>query len=174
MKIGDLITRDGDYWLVVRYDPKRTRTSSILRADGVMQEIPHDEAVPVVANPSLDWPFVAAPLKPKWGPVIHLSRPNRPVGASDFVELRLYRDWLPSEPARAGGSIFLNPELRLQVGDYLLARHREGHASSVVIPANFGTVRQKQDRVAATKPKAERTAYTRLLDDDHFGDDEDD
>lgn len=172
MKVGDLISHDNAFWVVTRYDPKRTRTATLLKADGFAMEIPHDEPVEVIANPSQDWPFVAAPLKPKWGPVIHLSRPNRPSLGGDIVDLQLHRDWLPSEPARAGGSIFLNPDLRLQVGDYLLARHASGHASSVVIPANFGTVRQKQDRAAA-KPKVERTAYTRLLDDDHFRDDDD-
>ncbi len=167
MKIGDLVSHDNSFWLVTRYDPKRTRTATLLKQDGVAIEIPHDEPVEVIANPGMDWPFVAAPLKPMWGPVTHLSRPNR----SGTLDLVIYQDWLPSEPARAGGSVFLNPNLRLQVGDFLLARHTNGKSSSIVIPAHFGTVAQKLARKAA-KPKPDRTAYTRLLDEDPFGEED--
>jgi hypothetical protein len=168
VKLGDLVQHSDAYWLVTRYDPKRTRTATLLNAVGAVLEIPHDEAVTIIANPSQDWPFVAAPLKPSWGPINRLVRPS--LMETEPVELMLYRDWLPSEPARAGGSIFFNPNLRLQVGDYLLAKHANGKDSSVVIPANFGTVRQKQAQ-AASKPKPDRTAYSRLLDDDQFEDD---
>jgi len=166
VKLGDLIARDNDFWVVARFDPKRTRTATIRNAAGTAVEIPHDDIVEVIANPSEDWPFIAAPIKAMWGPIVQLTRPNRP----DALELKLFRDWLPSEPARAGGSIFLNPSLHLGIGDYLLAKHTNGKSSSIVIPKNFGTVREKQAR-AASKPKPDRTVYTRLLDEDPFEDD---
>ena len=168
MKVGDLIQFLDDYWLVIRYDPKRPRTATLLSSTGLAREVPHDEPVNVIANPSQDWPFVAAPMKPTWGPVKTLSRPHGVL----MDALTPYRHWLPSEPARAGGSLFLNPDLKLRPGDYLLAHHANGKDSGIVIPSHFGTVRQKQERQAA-KPKPERTAYTRLLSDDQIGDDED-
>jgi len=169
VKVGDLVTHEAGFWIVTRHDPKRTRTATLRNAGGTAVEIPHDAKIDVVANPGDDWPFVAAPLKPKWGPITQLTRPS-PAGPAGTVTLSLYQDWLPSEPARAGGSIFLNPNLRLMIGDYLLATHANGKASSIVIPANFGTVRQRSARLAS-KPKPDRTAYTRLLDDDPFEDD---
>lgn len=169
MKLGDLVSRDANFWIVSRYDPKRTRTATLLDAHGATVEIPHDDKVEIIANPSQDWPFVAAPLKPSWGAVTRLVRPSP--GGSDPVPLTLYRDWVPSDPVRAGGSIFLNPNLRLQIGDYLLATHANSKSSSLIIPAGFGTVAQKLARAAA-KPKPDRTAYSRLLeDDDQFEDD---
>ncbi len=169
MKLGDLVAHENEFWVVARYDPKRTRTATLRRGDGTALEIPHDLEVRVIANPGSEWPYVAAPIKPKWGPVVALTRPS-PSGPAGAVVLTLYQDWLPSEPSRAGGSIFLNPNLRLQVGDYLLATHTNGRSSSIVIPAHFATVHQRQARAAA-KPKPDRTAYTRLLDDDPFEDD---
>jgi hypothetical protein len=167
MKLGDIVNYEGRFWLAASYDPKRTRTAVLLGQDGTSREVPHDTAVEVVGNPSEDWPFVAAPVKPRAGAVRSLSWPGRDLA------LTMYRDWMPSEPARAGGSIFLNPALRLQIGDYLLAEHHSGFKSRLIIPANFGTVRQRQARAAAKgKVEPERTAYTRLLDDDHFGDDD--
>jgi len=133
----------------------------------VISEVAHDEPVEIVANPSENWPFVAPPIKPILGPIKTLAWPRREI---DIRPLVLYRDWLPSDPVRAGGSIFLNPRLGLQIGDFLLATHITGKLSRIVIPPQFGTIRQKQARVAV-KPKADKTAYTRLLDDDHFGDD---
>jgi hypothetical protein len=167
VKLGDLIARENDFWVVARFDPKRTRTATIRNAAGLALEIPHDATVEVIANPSEDWPFIAAPIKAMWGPITQLTQPNRP----EPQALRIFRDWLPSEPARAGGSIFLNPSLRLQHGDYLLATYANGKASSIVIPKHFSTVREKQAR-AASKAKPDRTVYTRLLDDDPFEDDD--
>jgi hypothetical protein len=170
MKLGDLVMYGEGFWLVTRYDPKRTRTATLLAARGGSVEVPvEDPTVTVVANPAADWPFVAAPVKPVWGPVTQLVMPG--IGRPEPTQLALYRDWLPSEPARAGGSIFLNPALGLQPGDYLLATHRNGRGSRLVIPAHFATVRQKQTRAAA-KPKPDRTAYTRLLGEDPFGEDD--
>lgn len=168
MKLGDLVSHDNAFWIVTRYDPKRTRTATLLNSEGLSQEIAHDEPVEVIANPSLDWPFVAAPVKPMLGPIKMLSWPKPGV---EILPLVLYRDWLPSDPIRAGGSIFLNPSLGLRIGDFLLAAHVSGKLSRVDIPNNFGTVHQKLAR-KADKPKAvDRTAYTRLLDDDPFEDD---
>jgi hypothetical protein len=169
VKLGDLVSHDNHFWIVARYDPKRTRTATLLNREGLSMEIPHNEPVEVVANPSRDWPFVAAPVKPMLGPVVGITRSS----SADVVDdLELYRDWIPSEPTRAGGSIFLSPLLRLRPGDFLLLRHVTGKTSRVVIPHTFGTIGQKQARNIA-KPKPVKTAYTRLLDDDDpFGDDD--
>jgi hypothetical protein len=169
VKLGDLVRDGHEFWIVTRYDPKRTRTATLRNAAGTAVEVPHDSPMTVVANPGQDWPFVAAPIKPKWGPITRLTWPSPPSSAAEGLVLSLYEHWLPSEPARAGGSIFLNPTLGLRVGDYLLATHGSGKSSSIVIPAHFGTVYQRQAARLA-KPKPDRTAYTRLLDDDQFED----
>lgn len=170
MKVGDLVAGYDGHWLVTRYDPKRTRTASLLNREGVALEVAHDdETLTVIANPSENWPFVSAPIKPSLGHVVGLSRPTAYVDNS----LELYKDWMPSEPTRAGGSIFLNPDLGLRPGDYLNVKHSSGKMTGITIPHNFATVRQKQAQVA-TKPKAtaDKTAYTRLMGEDPFGDDD--
>lgn len=175
MKLGDLVSHETRFWIVTRYDPKRTKTATLREADGTALEVSCDAPVTVIANPGQDWPFIAAPLKPKWGPIVTLTRPTSPgtvaTGGMVIVTLTLYQDWLPSEPSRAGGSIFLNPALGLQAADYLLATHSNGRASSIVIPGHFGTVYQRQARAAASPKPDPRTAYTRLLGDDPFEDD---
>jgi hypothetical protein len=165
VKLGDIVKREGAYWLVTRFDPKRTRTADLRSASGTVLTIPHNGVVEVIANPSQDWPYVAAPLKPRLGPILSLARPPT------MSPLALYRDWMPSEPSRAGGSIFLNPKLGLRHGDTLVAIHGSGGNSRIDIPATFGTVKQNKARVAA-KPKPERNAFTRILEDKQIGDED--
>jgi hypothetical protein len=175
VKLGDLVSHENRFWIVTRYDPKRTKTATLREADGTALEVPCNAPVTVIANPGQEWPFVAAPLKPKWGPITTLARPTSPgtvaTGGLIIVPLTLYQDWLPSEPSRAGGSIFLNPALHLQAADTLLATHSNGRSSSLVIPGHFGTVYQRRARAAASPKPVDRTAYDRLLDDDQFEDD---
>ena len=167
MKLGDVVQQEGTYWMVVRYDPRRTRTADLLSSAGPLVTVPFDAPVEVVANPSQDWPYVALKVSPRLGPIKNLSRPP---SAQDLV---LYRDWMPSEPSRAGGSIFLNPKLRLRHGDYLLAHHENGKTSGISIQATFGTVAQNKKRVEAKPKPVERTAFSRLLEDKQLGDDDD-
>ena len=167
MKLGDVVKHMGSYWLVTRYDPKRTRTADLLASGGLFSVVPFDHAVEVVANPSQDWPYVAAKVSPRFGPIKGLSRPPA------TQHLVLYRDWLPSEPSRAGGSLFLNPKLGLRYGDYLLAHHENGKTSGISIPQTFGTVAQAKKRVEAKPKPVERTAYSMLLEDKQIGDEDD-
>jgi hypothetical protein len=167
VKLGDVVKHMGSYWLVTRYDQKRTRTADLLASGGMFTTVPFDHPVEVIANPSQDWPYVAAKVSPRLGPIENLSRPP------GTLHLVLYRDWMPSEPSRAGGSIFLNPKLGLRHGDYLLAHHKGGKTSGIAIPSTFSTVAQAKKRVE-TKPKPTvRTAYDMILDDHQIGDDDD-
>jgi hypothetical protein len=163
VRLGDLVESSGIFWLVVRYDPKRTKTATLLSDTGTRVDLPFNAQVRVIANPGEDWPFVASPVKPTWGPIQRLVVPHQE------RELRLYEDWIPSEPERAGGSLFFNPKAGLQGGDLLLATHKNGKASSIVIQAGFGTVKQKQAKMAS-KPKPVRNMFTVILDDELDGD----
>lgn len=167
MKLGDVVHQNGTYWMVVRYDPRRTRTADLLSSAGPLITIAFDAPVEIVANPSQDWPYVAAKVSPRFGPIKGLSRPPA------TQHLVLYRDWLPSEPSRAGGSLFLNPKLGLRYGDYLLAHHENGKTSGISIPQTFGTVAQAKKRVEAKPKPVERTAYSMLLEDKQIGDEDD-
>jgi hypothetical protein len=167
MQLGDIIRRENTYWLVTRFDAKRTRTADLRSSTGTVLTIPHNVVVEVIGNPSQDWPYVAAPMKPRLGPIKDIMRP------ADGSHLTLYRDWLPSEPTRAGGSIFLNPKLGLRHGDTILAIHVNNVSSRINIPLTFGTVKQNKARVAAKpKPELERNAFTRLLEDKQIGDED--
>lgn len=148
MQVGELVEYKGHTWRVYRTD-RQVRTATLIRWDGVQEEIENDnEEAKVVANPSRSWPFVAAPVRSsRVGRIVKLTRVvrNRP------QELIPYVDWVPSDPLRAGGSIFLNPELKFCIGEVLSAEHQDGSLSRISITKSFGTLSQRRKR--AEKPK---------------------
>lgn len=172
MKLGDLVLHLDRHWMVSRYDAKRTRTATLLAADGTQVEVPHDldsvGGVTVVANPSADWPFIMVP--PKNGFRISSIRHEGRV-LTPFVE------WIASDPSRMGGPVFLAPSPALRYGVTLLvsslAAGRPVTTTRIDIPRDFGTVKQRAAKVAAARPQLEeRNAYTRVLSDDLIGDDD--
>lgn len=177
MRLGDLVRYLDQHWLVSRYDPKRTRSATLLAASGSTLEVPFDHdalgGLVVVANPSRDWPFITVP--PRNGYVVDtISFQGQP--------LEPFTQWVASDPTRPGGPVFLAPDPRLRYGEALLIQYvpvqRTGTGSRravilrVDITKDFGTVRQRVARVEAARPKVEekKNAFTRLLADDPYGD----
>lgn len=176
MKLGDLVLHLGRHWMVSRYDAKRSRTATLLAADGTQTEIPHDldavGGVTVIANPSADWPFIMVPPKNGWvlGDIRHEGR-----------VLTRFTEWVPSDPSRTGGPVFLAPNPAFRYGVTLLITYASstkrkapvGGTIRIDIPRDFGTVKQRAAKVAAARPQLEeRNAYDRILSDDQIGDDD--
>jgi hypothetical protein len=170
MKLGDLLLHDGQHWIVRKYDLKRTHMSELLAASGQVKEIRFDadlkgEAT-VLSNPQTEWPFVVMQSRPSLGRLQYIARIIGPLATPTEEPLRLYVDWVASDPARMGGPVFFSPMLGLQSGNLLVAVHEKGR-SRIDITAQFKTVKQRIAHVAV-KPKPEKNAYTHLLDDAEF------
>jgi hypothetical protein len=172
MKLGDLVLYNDQPWIVSRYDPKRTRTAVLLASSGVQEEVAHDldvsGGVQVLANPGNNWPFITVPAKVGYS-VAALTYQGR--------TLAHVSEWVTSDPLRSGGPVFLNPSIGLRYGDLFLVSYRGVRdprkvvSVRVNVPRDFGTVRQRQTRAEAARPKPEdRNAFTRLLSEDPFGD----
>jgi len=165
---GDLVEYEGTFWIVLAVDARRTRLATLLRADGQTQEVPHDleDGLVVHSNPPTEWPFVTVPEKPRWGKVTSVSMVSRTAGLSPLAP---FADYLFADPLRSGGSLFLNPRLKLRTGDILQAAfEKPGYVVNVAIPANFGTVAIRQARAVAKKPVGPASMYDRLISDDDF------
>lgn len=168
MKLGDLVRFEDQYWVVRRYDPKRTRTALLLDKDGRTREIPFDHPVQVIVNPGEAWPFITVKDNPAGQRIEGIAR------AVDMepVPLRLYEDWVPSDPARPGGPIFLNPAMGLRTAETLIVTWRRGRSSTVTVPAGLATVGARVARAEAARVRPEQeTSYNALLM-DALGDDE--
>ena len=174
MKLGDLVQHLDQHWIVSRYDPKRTRTATLLAADGHQTEIPLDldavGGVTIIANPSEQWPFVVMPEKNgcKIASIMHQGVAIEPI-----------LGWVASDPTRTGGPVFLAPNPRLRYGETLIVRYtgvgrKMASNIRVDIPREFGTVKQRAARADAARPKPDekKTAFDRLLSDKQIGDDD--
>lgn len=172
MKLGDLVRHLDRMWSVTHYDPRRTRTASLLAADGAAVEVPYDldktGGLVVVANPADNWPFLTIPDRPKLGKLLSFWKSPS--------ELQPIVDWVPAEWSRSGGAIFFNPAVQLRYGDMIVARYEKGSPVRVDIPRSFGTVRQKSVQVQTQKAEAElvkeKTAFSKLLEDRQIGDED--
>lgn len=161
MIVGDLVEHEGRRWMVLRYDPA-IRIGYLLSSEGTRKEAPEEDCR-VVVNPVKSWPTLAAPTKSGAGPFVKLMVPGLP-GRQDFV-LEPWIDWIQSDPAREGGSLFVSPESRLLPGVVLIATHRNGALVRLKVPRTFGTVEQKQ--AAATRvPPEPANRFSHILDDD--------
>jgi hypothetical protein len=162
MKTGDLIDLDGKRYQVGQFR-RDVRTFMVYDVTGVGREVPDDIPHKVVAQPPSTWPFITSKEHPKHGAVASVQIPSRQ------RELTPLEDWAPSEPTRAGGSIFLNPALGLRLGDTVNVTLRSGKIVRVTIQRSFASVPQRIERAAA-KPKEPKTAFDHLLE----GDDDED
>lgn len=146
--------RDFGTCILVNFDTERVEVSSA------------DTSVKVLYS-TTGWPFSVIPAKAfKAGRIVEIKRRG--------VALRPLVDWVPSDMLRAGGSLFFNPDLKLQSGEVLVARHEKGFLARVPITKAFGTGKQRQKRKASPwKPAPPVTVYDRLTGDSPF-DDEDD
>jgi len=161
MKRGDLVDYQGSHWIVQVYDARRTKLALLLKADGTTEEVPHDLDLPIVGNPSQEWPFVTVPEKPRWGRVANVSV----VTTRGLRGLVPFADWMLSDPVRSGGSLFLRPGLNLRTGDILQVAFEKG-VTNVPITPSFGTVSVRQARAVTRKPVRPATVYDRLTSDD--------
>lgn len=170
MRLGDLVQYHDRYWVVRRYDPKRTRSATLLAEEGATMEVPYDHdalgGLVVLANPGQDWPFITLPAKNGYliSAIVFRGVPIPPVTG-----------WVASDPTRSGGPVFLAPDARLRYGEALLIHYkgvgRPAVTKRVDIPRDFGTVRQRVNRVEAARPvPEEKNAFTRLLADDPYED----
>jgi hypothetical protein len=160
---GDLVQHEGRAWLVRR---SRENELSVTLQDAqgrnleVTSDLDQTGVCQVVANPAAEWPFVVVRDNVKGKFMVRVSRT---VGMS-VVPLTMYVDWVPSDPARPGGPVFLNPALGVRPAETLLISWQNGSSTSLHIPVHFGTVGQRIERAARKKPP-EVTVYDRLLDD---------
>ncbi len=168
MKVGDLLRYKDQHWIVRLCDPRRTHKATLLAASGQTEDVAFDadttgEAV-VLGNPAASWPFVSLRIHPKFGKLGRIVRHVGPVGAPVEEDLVLYVDWVPSDPVRNGGPVFLSPALGFKGGMTLVAIYERGRAR-ILIPVNFNTV-NRRIALATPAPRIARTAYNQLLDED--------
>lgn len=159
MKAGDLVEYQGKDWRVYKSN-RNLRTVILIHWDQSKVEVADDDPeVTLLADPST-WPFVALPRKfESSGRVIKVSRTR----SGRTVELSPNRDWTPSDPLRAGGSIFFNPKLKLMLAEILVAAHENGDLSRVPITKGFGSMSLRKKRAA--KPQ-QRSLMAHIMDDD--------
>lgn len=167
MKRGDLVLYENQHYIVSYLDAHRLHVARLLGVKGTV-EVPHDldkdpEKLRVLCNPPEDWPFITAPEKPRWGPIVDLFV----VSQQSRTPIKPFQDWIVTEPLRCGGSIFLRPDL-LRLGDMVQVSYSKGMVN-VTVPPSFGTIAMRKAR-AEKKPKQEATPFDRLLsDDEDFG-----
>lgn len=167
MEVGEIVFHQSVRWRVLSHN-RPFRICILASWEGRRLEVPDDlEAridgdLTVLYQPS-KWPFVAAPRKPSAGRIIEVLRDGEP--------LRPLVDWVPSNMFRPGGALFFNPNLGLQTGETLTAKHEKGRLSPVRINRGFGTgTRRKQRKNKPWKPPAPLTAYDRLMGEDPYED----
>ena len=148
MILGAIVRYEGHSWRVFKLD-RNVRTATLMRWGGSLQEIADDDTgAIVVADPSM-WPVVTARVKTVAGPLVRLSLARR--GRSR--DLEPLAEWVPSDMTRAGGSIFVSPGLKLQVGEILVAGYTNGSALRIVITKRYGTMAQRMVRQSAVPRK---------------------
>lgn len=140
MNLGALVQYGGHRWRVYKVD-RHVKTVTLIRWGGALEEIADDDpGATVVADPS-EWPVVTARVRPNAGPLVNLSltRGARMRALEPLVE------WVPSDMARAGGSIFISPELKLRIGEVLIAEYQKSAANTrIVITKRYGTMAERK------------------------------
>lgn len=167
MKVGDIVRYEDKLWRVETHY-KSARLCKIRSWADDVEEVPDDHdntemwgdtGLTVHANPSDDWPFVAAPHRSGDGPIREVL--------SGGVPLTPLEDWMPSSRLRQGGSLFINPSVGLRRGDMVIAVHKHGHKSRIDITGSFGTIKdRKAGRLQARPRRANRGQA--LLNNDPF------
>lgn len=147
MTLGALVEYGGHRWRVYKID-RNVRTVTLIRWAGAVEEVADDDpAVRIVAELS-EWPVVTARVRPNAGPLVKLSTTR----GGRLRPLEPLVDWVPSDMSRAGGSIFMNPALKLRPGEILIAEYEKGSCVRVVITNRYGTMEaRKRQRAAVEK-----------------------
>ena len=154
---GDIVEYMGKRWVVGFYKPE---IKSFLLYDSISAtlEVPDDAKHTVICNPAKEWPFVS--IK-ELGQVSKIIVPV-PRGT---LELAYLEHWVTNSPDKRGGSVFLEPSLKLKLGDTLNITYASGKISRASIPRLFSTVAQRVARATA-KPKEPKTAFDHLIGND--------
>lgn len=111
-----------------------------------------------MGNPGRDWPYIMIRDNPRGKFMRQAFRIIR----GQRVPLVLMVDWLPNDPARPGGPIYLNPELGIMSAEVLQIVWEQGGVTAHKVPVGFGTMQQRVTK-AARKKAPEPTNYDRLL-----------
>jgi len=176
LKVGDLVIWSGARWLVKSIE-RQTKSAVLSPPDNHPTQRPEvvamnldvtsPKACVVVGNPLTDWPFVVAKPKRTLGRLVSVLRPTR----DREVLLQPLIDWVIQDTRQIGGSIFLNPALRLRIGEVLVAVYEKGRMN-IDIHRNFGTTRERVARATPPPDLGPRTSYDRLLESDFDDEDE--
>lgn len=168
MNAQDLVEYQGKPWLVTRVQ-EDFGVVNLTCVDGSRAEVPDDldqtkpEELKVVAHPPSQWPMIAVPSKPGYGPFISVEVP----GVTTLTALIPWKDWVPADPVREGGTLFFNPELRLRPGQVLVATFKNGKKARLTITKSFLTVGQRVSasiqKNAPPVPVEERNRFNRVL-----------
>lgn len=158
--IGDIVAYQGGRWRIHRVD-SGVRTLVLLAWDGEKIEVPNDSPdLKHLITPST-WPFVATPTKVSRGPVKKLTLTRKKAS----LVLVPYEHWVPSDNLRAGGPLFLNPALRLRVGEILVATHSSKKLSRIPITKTFGSISKRERQAKLPQVQQTPTFFDRLDDD---------
>lgn len=155
---SDLVIYQDETWTITKVDAY-LRVAVLFSCEGVKCEAPLEDIRPI-AHPSTDWYLLTAPIKPLAGRLVEMKVPGLP-GRKDKY-LIPWLDWVPSDPMRAGGSIYLRS--KLPPGTTLILKHANGALSKVVVK-KLSTVEQMREK-ANPKKEEPRSRYDRLLDDE--------
>lgn len=161
MKVGDVVEYQKVLYRVLRAN--RLVHAMVLAPWGSdnIEVADNDPEVKELHNPADKWPVAIVMLKHRAGPMREVMRRGK--------ALTPLLEWMPGDPFRPGGAIFLNPDLHLKRGEVLTVRHQDGTTSRVSISAGFGTVAQKRKGILK-KPKLKPNAFDRIW----AGEDDDD
>lgn len=166
MELGSLIRYQGKRWQITSVSDGHFHAQAW---DGSTVDLGEDEPdVEVVCHPPTEWPFLVAPQKMNAGPMRELRRNLK----LDSIELTPLVDWVPSSWVRSGGSIFVNPRLRLRQRETLTVVYQRGARSRLTVTRAFGTVASRKHRIESAdasevqpRDHGRRTAYDLVLQD---------
>ena len=169
MKLWDLVEHQKRIWVVSHLD-SHTQLATLRDPQGRTIEVPADldgsAGCSVLANPPEDWPYVMVRDNPKGKSIEQVYR----VVEHKRYPLTMFLHWCPSDPARAGGALFLSPDIGLLPAETILIGWAAGSTTAVKVPLDFSTVGERVARQAKKVP-VELTVFDRLLE-DRFGEDD--
>lgn len=165
MKLGDIVHYQEKVWRVRDYDDSYVRLATLWDGQTGLLEIPHDldatdPTCKVLGHPATEWPYAIVRDNTRGRFMVGLTRVVR----GRKVPLTLLSEWLPNDPARPGGPVYLNPELGIKPAETLLVSWSNGPDTPLQIPVHFGTMSQKVAR-QTRKKLPPPTSYDRLLND---------
>jgi len=137
MNIGDVILYASKWWLVYKTNPALA-SASIQSIDKEVDVIGFDTPHQVICNPIRQWPYITLPLRK--GVIIDISI----LGES----LKRLIDWAKIDDFQVGGSIYLNPLLKLRYKDRLVVtlKKSDGYIETISIdtPRSFKVFGKKK------------------------------